>query len=111
MTPPAPAPAPTHTDSTAAMTAALTFALAPSLYALLRIAMLKLSPEVSPLAALSTERSAFIDRCTLTGYVLVLVSAGLFAFAKKFPHRTNSALIGVVALSTILSLVQGALFP
>ena len=90
---------------------ALTFGLAPTIYALLRVAMVKIAPEVSPLAVLSTERSAFLDRCSLTGYVMLLLFVGFIGLAKKFPDKMRRLFVGFVAASSLTSLLQGAVFP
>ena len=90
---------------------ALTFGLTPTVYALLRVAMVKIAPEISPLAVLSTERSTFVDRCSLTGYVMLLFFVSFIGLAKKFPDKMQRVFIGFVGMSSLTSLLQGALVP
>jgi hypothetical protein len=89
----------------------LSIAAAPAVYSVLRVGSLAIAPELDPTAMLWTERSATLDRLSLTLYATALTSSATFAIARKFADKMDVMLVGVSALSACALALQAVLVP
>lgn len=91
--------------------AMLAIAIAPALYALLRMSLRWIAPEADPRAALASERSPMLDRLSLTLYATALVSSATVALARRHPARVSSWLWWSIGASALAVAAQTAVAP
>lgn len=91
--------------------AMLSLAIAPALYALLRLSLRWIAPEADPRAALASERSPTIDRLTLTLYATALLSSATVALARRRPARVSSLLSWAMGASIVAVAAQMTVAP
>jgi hypothetical protein len=89
----------------------LSIAAAPFVYSVLRVSLLAIAPELDPTAMVWTERSATLDRLSLTLYATALASSATVAVASKFADKMDVMLVVVSSVSACALAVQAVLVP
>lgn len=89
----------------------LSVAAAPFVYSALRLGSLSLAPELDPSAMLWTERSATLDRLSLTLYATALTTTACVAIARKFTEKMDVLLVSTSVVSALVLALQATVVP
>jgi hypothetical protein len=87
------------------------FVSAPLVYACVRVAQHRMSPEPDPAAVIWAEHSAALSRFTVTGFVSAMVLIAWLALARRGGPDVVRALAWLAAGSSVAVLVQSGLRP
>lgn len=89
----------------------LSIAAAPLIYSVLRVGSLAIAPELDPTAMVWTERSATLDRLSLTLYATALANSATVAIARKFADKMDVMLVAVSSVSACSLALQAVIVP